>query len=283
MQRFPQTGLTIGAVSARTGVSVPVLRSWEDRYGFPQPDRLPGGHRRYSEADVARVLRVVDERSAGRSLRAAIEAAVSGPESAAGSATVFAGLRRLRPDLPAQVIGRRTMLAISLAIEDECLARAERPHLAAAFQGEEVFRRAQPRWEGLARTSAATVVFAGFARSRRARSGIREVAIPADHPLQREWSVVCDAPEAAAVLAGWERQDGRFECLWSVDPEVVRAATVASRDLASRMAPRLRLPEGPTEAPWHRDPARGIDAAAALTSRIVAYLDAGPIRGTQAL
>jgi len=283
MHRIPQAGLTISAVSARTGVSVPVLRSWEDRYGFPRPERLPGGHRRYSEGDVERILRVLQERADGRSLRAAIEAAVAGPTSAAGSPTVFAGLRRLRPDLPTQVIGRRTMLAISLAIEDECLARAERPHLAAAFQHEDVFRRAQPRWEGLARTARSTLVFADFPRSRRVRSGIDEIAIPADDPLHREWSVVCDAPEAAAVLAGWERQDGRFECLWSVDPEVVRAATLASRDLAGRMAPRLRRPDGPTEEPWHREPGRGIEAATALTNRIVAYLDAGPIRGTQAL
>lgn len=283
MHRIPQAGLTISAVAARTGVSVPVLRSWEERYGFPTPERLPGGHRRYREADVERILRVQQERAEGRSLRAAIEATVIGPASAAGSPTLFAGLRRLRPDLPTQVVGRRTMLAISLAIEDECLARAERPHLAAAFQREAVFRRAQPRWEGLARTAEATLVFADFGRSRRSRTGIHEVAIPADDPLHREWSVVCDAPEAAAVLAGWERQDGRFECLWSVDPEVVRSATIASRQLAARMAPRLRLPDGPTEEPWHRDPGRGIEAATALTNRIVAYLDAGPIRGTQAL
>lgn len=283
MSRFPQAGLTISAVAARTGVSVPVLRSWEERYGFPRPERLPGGHRRYTEADVERIQRVQQERADGRSLRAAIEAAAAGPSSAAGSPTVFAGLRRLRPDLPTRVIGRRTMLAISLAIEDEGLARAERPHLAAAFQREETFRKAQARWDGLARTAESTLVFADFARSRRSRSGIHEVAIPSDDPLHREWSVVCDAPEAAAVMAGWERQDGRFECLWSVDPEVVRAATIAARDLATRMAPRLRLPAGPTDEPWHRDPARGVDAATSLTNRIVAYLDAGPIRGTQAL
>ena len=270
-------------MAARTGVSVAVLRAWEERYGFPRPERLPGGHRRYTEVDVERVLRVQQERADGRSLRAAIEAASAGPASAAGSPTVFAGLRRLRPDLPTQVIGRRTMLAISLAIEDECLARAERPHLAAAFQREEVFRRAQARWDGLARTAEATIVFADFPRSRRARSRLLEVAIPDGDPLHREWSVVCDAPEAAAVLAGWERQDGRFECLWSVDPEVVRAATIASRDLAARMAPRLRLPSGPADEPWHRDPARGVEAAIALTNRIVAYLDDGPTRGTLAL
>ena len=270
-------------MSARTGVSVPVLRSWEERYGFPRPERLPGGHRRYHEDDVERIAWVLAERQGGRSLGAAIELVTSSvaAASAAGSPTVFAGLRRLRPDLPVQVIGRRTMLAISLAIEDECLARAERPHLAAAFQREAVFRRAEARWTGLARTASSTVVFADFARSRRARSGIAEVSIPDADPLHREWSVVCDAPESAAVLAGWERQDGRFEALWSVDPEVVRAATEAARSLAERMAPRLRLPEGPSGEPWHLDPVRSIDAATALTNRIVGYLDSPrPLPGT---
>lgn len=262
-------------MSARTGVSVPVLRSWEQRYGFPRPERLPGGHRRYHEGDVDRILRVVAERQAGRSLEAAIAAVTAGPASAAGSPTVFAGLRRLHPVLPTQVIGRRTMLAVSLAIEDECLSRAERPHLAAAFQREEVFRAAQPRWEGLARTAASTLVFADFARSRRA-GDLREVAIPDAAPLRREWSVVCDAPGSAAVLAGWERPDGRFEALWSVDPEVVRAATVAARDLAGRLAPRLRLPDEPLLDPWAGDPRRSLESATALTNRIVAYLDALP-------
>lgn len=264
-------------MAARTGVSVPVLRSWEQRYGFPHPERLPGGHRRYHEADVDRILRVVAERQSGRSLEAAVAAVTAGPASAAGSPTVFAGLRRLHPELPTQVIGRRTMLAVSLAIEDECLSRAERPHLAAAFQREDVYRAAQPRWEGLARTAAGTLVFADFARSRRA-GAVREVAIPEAAPLRREWSVVCDAPESAAVLAGWERPDGRFEALWSVDPEVVRAATLAARALAAQLAPRVRLPEGPDVPPWARDPHDRLDAATTLTNRIVAYLDVLPVR-----
>lgn len=279
MSRFPQAGLTIGAVAARTGLSVPVLRSWEERYGFPSPDRLPGGHRRYREGDVERILRVQQERAAGRSLRAAIEAATAGPASVAGSPTVFAGLRRLRPDLPVQAVGRRTMLAISLAIEDECLARAERPHLAAAFQREDVYRGAQVRWDALAAAAASTIVFADFARSRRTRSGVHEISIPDEDPLRREWAVVCDDPMTSAVLAGWERQDGGFDCMWSVDPDVVRAATVAARDLASRMAPRLQLPPGPADEPWPRAPARELRAAVALTNRIVGYLDALPRLG----
>ena len=47
--------LRIGEVSRRTGVAVPTLRAWERRYGLLSPARTDGGHRLYSEADVARV------------------------------------------------------------------------------------------------------------------------------------------------------------------------------------------------------------------------------------
>ncbi|MFP4235809.1 MAG: MerR family transcriptional regulator [Nitriliruptoraceae bacterium] len=47
--------LRIGEVSRRTGVAVPTLRAWERRYGLLDPQRTDGGHRLYSEQDIARV------------------------------------------------------------------------------------------------------------------------------------------------------------------------------------------------------------------------------------
>ena len=43
-------GLTIREMAARTGVPQGTLRMWETRYGFPVPERLPSGHRRYPES-----------------------------------------------------------------------------------------------------------------------------------------------------------------------------------------------------------------------------------------
>jgi methanogenic corrinoid protein MtbC1 len=48
-------GLNIAALSRRTGVAADTLRKWEQRYGVLQPARTPGGQRRYSDLDVARV------------------------------------------------------------------------------------------------------------------------------------------------------------------------------------------------------------------------------------
>jgi DNA-binding transcriptional MerR regulator len=40
------------AAAVMLGVSASTLRSWERRYGFPQPQRSAGGHRQYAYAEV---------------------------------------------------------------------------------------------------------------------------------------------------------------------------------------------------------------------------------------
>jgi DNA-binding transcriptional MerR regulator/methylmalonyl-CoA mutase cobalamin-binding subunit len=50
--------LSIGGLSRLSGVAVETLRTWERRYGFPEPTRLASGHRRYSSDTVSR-LRLV--------------------------------------------------------------------------------------------------------------------------------------------------------------------------------------------------------------------------------
>ncbi len=45
----------IGVVSRMTGLSIPTLRAWEQRYGFPRSTRTGGGHRLYSHADIGRL------------------------------------------------------------------------------------------------------------------------------------------------------------------------------------------------------------------------------------
>lgn len=272
----PQAGLTISAVAARTGLSVEVLRAWEQRHGFPRPARLEGGHRRYGEDDVARIQRVVEERAAGRSLEAAIAIVDRAPHEPmvdlAPDPSLHAGLRRHRPDLAVHVLSRRSMLAVSYAIEDESLARADRPHLIAAFQRVRAYRDALRRWGSLARLGASTVVLADFPRSR-VRDGVHEVRVTASSPLSREWFVVCDAAKSSAVLSGWERPDGRFEAVWSVEPAVVRLATRLGRRLAEELAPGLALPDGPLA---DADATTAVHRATSLTNRIVAYLDTLP-------
>jgi DNA-binding transcriptional MerR regulator/PAS domain-containing protein len=52
------TGLTLKAVSQRTGIPAATLRTWENRYGFMRPRRSPGGYRLYGEEEIARIEQV---------------------------------------------------------------------------------------------------------------------------------------------------------------------------------------------------------------------------------
>ena len=45
----------MAAVARRTGIGPHTLRAWERRFGFPQPVRLPSGHRRFTDEQVARL------------------------------------------------------------------------------------------------------------------------------------------------------------------------------------------------------------------------------------
>jgi methanogenic corrinoid protein MtbC1 len=57
--------LSIGALSRATGVPVETLRTWENRYGFPLPERRPSGHRVYPLSTVARLRRIADALARG--------------------------------------------------------------------------------------------------------------------------------------------------------------------------------------------------------------------------
>jgi DNA-binding transcriptional MerR regulator len=63
---------TISEVEAITGISAEVLRQWERRYGFPKPERTPGGHRLYRPEDVEALLMVRRYLEEGATPQAAI-------------------------------------------------------------------------------------------------------------------------------------------------------------------------------------------------------------------
>jgi MerR family transcriptional regulator, light-induced transcriptional regulator len=272
------TWLTIADVARRTGLTVERLRAWEHRHGFPQPERLANGHRRYRPADVDAISQVVRDRDAGLSLEAAVRRAASPDREPSGS--VFAELRRERPDLPVHHISRRAMLAISRAIEDEAAAGGGGAMLAAGFQTELRYRQSEARWRELARTSAAAVVFAEFDPGHRGSGppGLYEVTLPRDAALRREWFVACDGPGCAAVLAGWEHLGaghpaGRsFEATWTAEPAIVARAMAIAVRLARAYAPGLDLPE-PAPAPAAADAGGALRRTTALANRIVSYLD----------
>src|SRR5215212_9443727 len=50
------------AVARETGVPADTFRAWERRYGVPRPQRTAGGHRLYSERDIA-IIRLLRDRT----------------------------------------------------------------------------------------------------------------------------------------------------------------------------------------------------------------------------
>jgi DICT domain-containing protein len=281
-------GLTIREMAARTGVAQATLRMWESRYGFPVPHRLPSGHRRYEEAQVDMVRQVARDRDSGLSLKAAIERVRRA--TAPAEESIFAGLRRRRPDLVPYTLPKGTLIGLSHAIEDECAARAERPLLFGSFQRERFYRDAEPRWRELARTAEIAIVFADFPERREPEAAPIEVPIDRSDPLGREWSLVCDAPEYAACLSAWEPpgqagvrdRDRQLETIWSVEPAVVREAARISKGIAARSAPDLVAPiEDRLDA---TPPPSGEEfrLVSALTNRMVAYVGRGGASGLPA-
>jgi DICT domain-containing protein/predicted DNA-binding transcriptional regulator AlpA len=240
-----ETAYGIGEVVERTGVAEATLRMWERRYGFPSPDRLASGHRRYSERDIEQIRSVAAKRTSGLSLPVAIEQARWVGSHPAVS--VFAALRRRRPDLEPRVLIKPMMVALSHAIEDEVLARAQRSIVFGSFQRERFYRQAQERWAELSRTADLAVAFADFGRLRRPRGEPVEVPVPREHPLNREWALVCEGEDFALCLTGWEPPGSpgmaddrrRFEAVWSVEPEVVREASRICAAIAAAEHPQL--------------------------------------------
>lgn len=68
------SGLTLKAVSRRTGIPAATLRTWEHRYGFLRPRRSPAGYRLYGEGEIARIEQVKYLRGQGVRIGEAMKA-----------------------------------------------------------------------------------------------------------------------------------------------------------------------------------------------------------------
>ena len=68
MQESTEPRHPIRVVAQRTGLSTPVLRAWERRYGVVAPHRSDGGQRLYSDADIRRLQLLATAVDGGRSI-----------------------------------------------------------------------------------------------------------------------------------------------------------------------------------------------------------------------
>lgn len=73
--------LSIGALSAATGIPVDTIRTWERRYGFPVAQRKPSGHRVYALSTVPRLQRIAQAIAQGHRAAEVLTASESALEA----------------------------------------------------------------------------------------------------------------------------------------------------------------------------------------------------------
>ena len=275
--------LAIKDLAERTGIAPGTIRMWEQRYGFPEPDRTPAGYRRYTEHDADALKRVTAFRKQGLSIPAAIERARGAP-GATDRPSIFAAVADSDHGASARIMRKRTLMAISRAIEHQTLSHAARPLVFGAFQHERAYRAVEHRYRALTQHADGAAVFADFAESRVPDDGPAELAIGDNAKLGNEWSLIVDAPGLASCLVAWEHPEGippggdndldrRFEAVWTIDPEVTRVAAETAAGLAAGIDGRCgeRLQQLLHDRPLALEsPA---PALTALTNRIIAYLE----------
>jgi DICT domain-containing protein len=275
--------LAIKDVAERTGIAAGTIRMWEQRYGFPTPERTPSGYRRYSDGDVEALRRVLAYRHRGLTVPAAIERAreTGGPSD---HPSIYAAVAAGDAGAAPQVLRKSTLVALSRAIEHETLAHAAAPVLFAAFQRDANYRQVEHRYRRLAGVADAAAVFADFpAGLRTPPGGPVEVPIPPEDALGNEWAVIVDAPGYAACLLAWEHpsasgpgegdMDRRYEALWTLDPRATRRAS----QIAARLVCRGDAAVGERFEALLRDRPLAVEepspALTALTNRALAYVE----------
>jgi DICT domain-containing protein len=278
-----EENLAIRDVAERTGLAAGTIRMWEQRYGFPVPQRTASGYRRYRPDDVETIRRVQAYRRTGLSVTAAIERAREA-SGASDLPSLYAAVAATAHGATPQVLRKPTLEALSRAIEHETLAHAAAPVLIGAFQRERFYRPIEARWRRMAAHADAAVVFADFAQARRPPGAPVELPIARGAALGNEWALIVDAPGFAACLAGWEQpgpaepggpgdRDRRFETLWTLDPEATRRAARAATRLAASIEPACGAELDAVLADRPLALEQPVPALTALANRVVAYLE----------
>jgi MerR family transcriptional regulator, light-induced transcriptional regulator len=272
--------LAIKDVAERTGIAAGTIRMWEQRYGFPEPQRLPSGYRRYAPEDVETLRRVQAYRRRGLSVSAAIARARE-TGGASDRPSLYAAVAATEHGARPQVLRKATLEALSRAIEHETLALAAAPVLVGAFQRERFYRPIEARWRRMAAHADAAVVFADFHALHHPPAGPDELPIDPAEALGNEWAVIVDAPGFAASLVAWEQpgtgggaeRERRFEAIWTLDPLAARRASRTAAALAGRIDPETgaRLEALLADRPLALE--QPVPALTALANRVVAYLE----------
>ena len=124
--RADEALLSVGAAAGRLGVAPATVRSWERRYGLGPGGRSHGGHRRYTEADLNRLLQMQELVNRGQSPAAAARVVLSEQRPSTTAESVASRADRPAPRRPSQGggPGGRVLAVPGASPEVRGLARA---------------------------------------------------------------------------------------------------------------------------------------------------------------
>ena len=287
---------TIGEASARSGVSVPLLRAWQRRYDIVTPARTAAGYRLYDDAAVTTLRRMRALVDSGWSPAQAAQALRSGqpiPEIErraaprdVGTEALIEGIVNAASDLDGGALDRALDDALLLADLGRSLETIILPALVAIGEawaegrvdvaGEHLVshaieRRLSRAFEaaggadsrplivvGLPPTSRHEIGALAFATIAR-RAGLGVIYLGADTPVDSWRQAVADVKPDAVVLGLTVRADllGAREVADAVDPTPVFVGGAA----ASRLA--------------DTEPMTGLDGVVASVERLRAELARG--------
>lgn len=199
---------------------------------------------------------------------------------AAGSPlSVYQAVRRHDPGLPTIRVRKPTVTALTHALEDEIADRCERPVLFGGFQQVRHLTLPLPRWQELARSARAAIVFVEdpAAGAPPSAAGVRVLALPPDAPMRWEWAVVAADPAFGVVLSAWEipgahptrDRDRVFELAWSLEPGPVHAAARA----CARVAAQAGFAEAEELLPAAPGPDIDVRTAGEVFTRVLRRVD----------
>jgi DNA-binding transcriptional MerR regulator len=122
---------SIKQASIRSGVSVPLIRAWERRYGLISPQRTPSGYRLYDDAAIAILVRVRELTETGWTASEASRAVLAGEveteplRPASQPLLTEAGLHARRAELVTRFVDAATVMDIAAtgAALDEIFAQ----------------------------------------------------------------------------------------------------------------------------------------------------------------
>jgi DNA-binding transcriptional MerR regulator len=112
-----QPRLNIKAVMQQTGVHVSTLRVWEQRYGFPAPQRSAQGHRLYSERDVELIRWLREQVDQGMAISRAIELVRESRHPTTAPAAVQPSTAPTAPGDARLAAARTSLLAALLSLD----------------------------------------------------------------------------------------------------------------------------------------------------------------------